>query len=767
MNLKNLIIILTFVSIIVGSAYAVAPIITNINPNSGVNSNYVINVDIYGMGFIPGSNDVKLVKGTNEVLAENVQYIDENYIRCYLKIMDAEAGSYDVRVTNDGSEWGTLSGGFTVIAAAPTVSGITPSSGVNSGPVTVTDLSGSGFVSGAVINLTKSGETNVTATSVVVVSPTKITCVLPITGAAVGQWNIDVKNSDGQLGTLTNGFTVSAAAPTVSGIDPDTGVNNVDVTVTNLSGSGFVSGAVVNLTKSGETNVTATSVVVVSPTKITCVLPITGAAVGQWNIDVKNSDGQLGTLTNGFTVTAAAPTVSGIDPDTGVNNVDVTVTNLSGSGFVSGAVVNLTKNGEKNVTATSVVVVSPTKITCVLPITGAAVGQWNIDVTNSDGQLGTLTNGFTVTAAAPTVSGIDPDTGVNNVDVTVTNLSGSGFVSGAVVNLTKSGETNVTATSVVVVSPTKITCVLPITGAAVGQWNIDVTNSDGQLGTLTNGFTVTAAAPTVSGIDPDTGVNNVDVTVTNLSGSGFVSGAVVNLTKSGETNVTATSVVVVSPTKITCVLPITGAAVGQWNIDVTNSDGQLGTLTNGFTVTAAAPTVSGIDPDTGVNNVDVTVTDLAGTGFASGAVVNLTKTGETNVTATSVVVASPTKITCVLPISGAAVGQWNITVTNSDDQSGTLTNGFTVTAAAPVAAFSANRTSGTNPLTVQFNDTSSGGAPTAWYWNFGNGTWFNTTDPLARNASYTYSAAGTYTAQLTVSNIAGENTNRTPEQLSR
>ena len=77
---------------------------------------------------------------------------------------------------------------------------------------------------------------------------------------------------------------------------------------------------------------------------------------------------------------------------------------------------------------------------------------------------------------------------------------------------------------------------------------------------------------------------------------------------------------------------------------------------------------------------------------------------------------------------------------------------------APVAGFIVDKTSGDNPLTVQFNDTSSGGAPTAWYWNFGNGTWFNTTDPLARNASYTYSAAGTYTAQLTVSNIAGENT---------
>ena len=77
---------------------------------------------------------------------------------------------------------------------------------------------------------------------------------------------------------------------------------------------------------------------------------------------------------------------------------------------------------------------------------------------------------------------------------------------------------------------------------------------------------------------------------------------------------------------------------------------------------------------------------------------------------------------------------------------------------APVANFTANQTSGDKPLTVQFNDTSTGGTPTSWNWSFGNDTWFNTTDPLERNVSYTYSASGTFTAQLTVSNPAGENT---------
>ena len=77
---------------------------------------------------------------------------------------------------------------------------------------------------------------------------------------------------------------------------------------------------------------------------------------------------------------------------------------------------------------------------------------------------------------------------------------------------------------------------------------------------------------------------------------------------------------------------------------------------------------------------------------------------------------------------------------------------------APVANFTADKISGSYPLTVQFNDTSMGGTPTAWNWSFGNGTWFNTTDPLERNATYTYNESGTYTVKLYVSNSLGGNT---------
>ena len=67
----------------------------------------------------------------------------------------------------------------------------------------------------------------------------------------------------------------------------------------------------------------------------------------------------------------------------------------------------------------------------------------------------------------------------------------------------------------------------------------------------------------------------------------------------------------------------------------------------------------------------------------------------------------------------------------------------------PTADFAANVTSGPVPLVVQFTDLSTGD-PTSWLWSFGDGA--TSTD---QNPIHIYTAAGTYTVSLTVSNSAG------------
>ncbi|WP_187287584.1 PGF-pre-PGF domain-containing protein [Methanolacinia petrolearia] len=73
------------------------------------------------------------------------------------------------------------------------------------------------------------------------------------------------------------------------------------------------------------------------------------------------------------------------------------------------------------------------------------------------------------------------------------------------------------------------------------------------------------------------------------------------------------------------------------------------------------------------------------------------------------------------------------------------------------ASFDCMPLSGTAPLTVTFTDTSTG-SPASWNWSFGDGLWFNTTDPASKNPHHEYSIAGNYTVSLNVSNASDSNT---------
>ncbi|HIF14843.1 MAG TPA: PKD domain-containing protein, partial [Bacteroidetes bacterium] len=62
------------------------------------------------------------------------------------------------------------------------------------------------------------------------------------------------------------------------------------------------------------------------------------------------------------------------------------------------------------------------------------------------------------------------------------------------------------------------------------------------------------------------------------------------------------------------------------------------------------------------------------------------------------------------------------------------------------------KTSGCSPLIVNFTDLSSGGTPTNWTWDFGNGNTSTGSDPsVNQNPSAIYNTPGTYSISLTVS----------------
>jgi glucose/arabinose dehydrogenase len=141
--------------------------------------------------------------------------------------------------------------------------------------------------------------------------------------------------------------------------------------------------------------------------------------------------------------------------------------------------------------ATVLAVVNSTLITATAPAHTA--GAVDVVVINTDTKTGTLTSGYTYTTApnpAPTVTSINPTTGVTTGGTTVT-ITGTGFLAGASVSF---GGT--AATGVALVNSTTISASTP--AHAAGAVNVVVTNTDAKSGTLTNGYTYTTPTGTIA-----------------------------------------------------------------------------------------------------------------------------------------------------------------------------------------------------------------------------------------------------------------------------
>jgi hypothetical protein len=177
---------------------------------------------------------------------------------------------------------------------APTVSSITPSTGVLAGGMGVT-ISGSNFSGTATVAFVDlTGSVHVSTGTI---SSGSISATTPAHTA--GKVDVVVMNSDFQTGTLAGGFTYAAVpAPSVSSITPHAGLTAGNTAVT-ITGSNFDSAATVKIA-----GAPPTSFLYVNSTTITA---LTAAhAAGAVDVVVQNPDLQTGTLSSGFTYAAPA-----------------------------------------------------------------------------------------------------------------------------------------------------------------------------------------------------------------------------------------------------------------------------------------------------------------------------------------------------------------------------------------------------------------------------------------------------------------------------
>ena len=189
--------------------------------------------------------------------------------------------------------------------------------------------------------------------------------------------------------------------------------------------------------------------------------------------------------------------------------------------------------------------------------------------------------------------------------------------------------------------------------------------------------TTSGPEPTIMSITPNSGTSGFSVSITNLAGTNFQTGATVKLMGVDMTSVPATNVVV-GEKSISCTFNLYDLKAGKYTVVVTNPDGQSDILTSGFTINDKGPVVSGVTPSEGMIGQTIELT-ITGSGFKDPAIVAFNK-GSTQLKCSTVKVRSATEITCDLSIiSGTVTGFWDIEVKNIEDkQNGTALSKFNI-----------------------------------------------------------------------------------------
>ncbi len=569
--------------------------------------------------------------------------------------------------------------------SAPTVTGISPTKGRStaSAGASVT-ITGTGFQTGA-IPYFGNPTNNVPFTNITVVNSTTITATVPLNLTSGTAATIYVKNTDGQQNASGPTFT-PYGDPTITRVLPYSGVPGggtaIVITGTNFYDnelvtasanlSGYTCNRVSMTTSSFSCNTTSKTVsneyVGDSPQRVNIITPSESTflapaflytsypqitySISQYDIGFTNISltGESGTAINQSSGTATTltpssiPTIlpnsndvnqkpyysnyaisqsgSGIPDLKRYNNYDLYATRGTTYGIYASLYIDL--NRDYDFADAGELLVSNQRITAVPPATGAlnfsipysaSLGQTRMRVCSSyyadcpTTGTGSLTYGevedylINITAAAaPTVTSIlptgGPATGLNAVTI-----YGTGFQTGA-----SAGFSGIAATDEIVQNSTTITATTP--SLTAGTYSVSVSNTDSQIGSLSNAYT-TFNAPTISTLSRYNGPVSTPITIT---GTNFYSPiSVTNC--SGATVVTSTS--------LTCTTP---ATPGVYSLEITTDSGSSSDL---IYKAYAAPIISSIVPDNGPpsggNEIIIT-----GTNFYDGAGVTYAVIGGTS-----------------------------------------------------------------------------------------------------------------------------------------
>jgi uncharacterized protein (TIGR03437 family) len=348
----------------VSAATTTPPVISGLSPSSAAAGGAAFPLTVNGSGFVASS----AVYWNTTALPTT--FVSATQLTAMVPAsLIATVGTASVSVANPGNVTSSPSV-FTIGSGGPppTITTLSPPSATATGAAFTLTVTGTGFVSGALV---KWNSTTLTTTFV---SATQLTAAVTANLiSAAGIASVVVTNPGGTSSAATT-FTISPAAPVITSLSPTSATAGGPAFTLTVNGTGFLSGATVDW------NGTALPTTLVSATQLTATVTASLIAVpASINITVVNPGGTPSSA-SAFPITAAGPVITSLTPTSAVATGPAFTLCANGTSFVSGA--TLDWNGAPLTTTTE----TTTQVCASVPANLiAAKGSASITVVNPGG----------------------------------------------------------------------------------------------------------------------------------------------------------------------------------------------------------------------------------------------------------------------------------------------------------------------------------------------------------------------------------------------
>ncbi len=575
------------------------PTVTSLSPSSANAGAAAQTLTITGTNFLSTSTV------TYNSVAHTPAFVDATHLTISLTTADqATGGTYPVVVTNP-----TPGGGssiqlvnFTVSNLVPTITSLSPPSGLAGAAAQTLTINGTNFVSTSTV--TYNGGAPRTPGFV---NSTQLTLALT-TGdqATAGTYAVVVTNpAPGGGSSIAMNFIANNPVPTITTLSPASVVAGAAAQTLTINGTNFLSTSTV--TYSGGAH-TATFV---SSTRLT--IPLTTgdqATTGTYPVVVTNPTPGGGDSTPvNFTVNNPVPTITSLTPSTVNAGAAAETLTINGTNFLSTSTVTY------NSVAHTPTFVDSTHLTISLSVADQATGgNFPVVVTNPTPGGGASTPmSFTVNNPVPTIVTLSPPSALAGAAAQTLTINGTDFVSTSTVTYNGPSPSH-TATFV---DSTHLTISLTVADqAAAGNYPVVVTNSAPGGGTSNSvNFTLNNGVPTITSLSPPSAVvGSAGQTVT-IIGTNFVSTSTVTYNGPSPSH-TATFV---DSTHLTISLSTSDLeTAGAYPVVVTNPTPGGGPSNSvNFGVGNPIPTITSLSPSSALLGAAAQTLTITGTNFLS------------------------------------------------------------------------------------------------------------------------------------------------------